>query len=35
MSIFLKRIYEEEGRDLEATAKRTFMPLEALKHFVL
>ena len=35
MSIFLKRIYEEEGRDLEATAKRTFMPIEALKHFVL
>jgi catechol 2,3-dioxygenase-like lactoylglutathione lyase family enzyme len=35
MSIFLKRIYEEEGRDLETTAKRTFMPLEALKHFVL
>ncbi|MBP1639296.1 MAG: Glyoxalase/Bleomycin Resistance Protein/Dioxygenase [Bacteroidetes bacterium] len=34
MSIFLNRIYEEEGRDLEATAKRTFMPLEALKHFV-
>jgi catechol 2,3-dioxygenase-like lactoylglutathione lyase family enzyme len=34
MSIFLKRIYEEEGRDLEATAKRTFMPLDALKHFV-
>ncbi len=34
MSIFLKRIYEEEGKDLEATAKRTFMPLKALKHFV-
>jgi len=34
MSIFLKRIYEEEGRDLEATSKRTFMPLDALKHFV-
>jgi catechol 2,3-dioxygenase-like lactoylglutathione lyase family enzyme len=34
MSIFLKRIYEEEGRDLETTAKRTFMPLDALKHFV-
>lgn len=34
MSMFLKRIYEEEGRDLEATAKRTFMPLDALKHFV-
>jgi catechol 2,3-dioxygenase-like lactoylglutathione lyase family enzyme len=35
MSIFLKRIYEEEGHDLEATAKRTFMPINALKHFVL
>jgi catechol 2,3-dioxygenase-like lactoylglutathione lyase family enzyme len=34
MAIFLKRIYEEEGRNLEATAKRTFMPIEALKHFV-
>ncbi len=34
MPIFLKRIYEEEGCDLEATAKRTFMPLDALKHFV-
>ncbi len=34
MSVFLRRVYEEEGRDLEATAKRTFMPLEALKHFV-
>jgi hypothetical protein len=34
MSIFLKRIYEEEGCDLEATAKRTFMPLDTLKHFV-
>jgi catechol 2,3-dioxygenase-like lactoylglutathione lyase family enzyme len=35
MSIFLKRIYKEEGYDLEATAKRTFMPLDALKHFVV
>lgn len=34
MSIFLKRIYEEEGHNLETTAKRTFMPLDALKHFV-
>ncbi|HPD94513.1 MAG TPA: VOC family protein [Tenuifilaceae bacterium] len=34
MSIFLKRIYEEENRNLEATAKRTFMPLDALKRFV-
>lgn len=34
MAIFLKRIYEEEGRNLEATAKRTFMPLEALKNIL-
>ncbi|HNW57054.1 MAG TPA: VOC family protein [Bacteroidales bacterium] len=34
-SIFLKRIYEEEGKNLEATARRTFMPIDALKHFVL
>lgn len=34
MSIFLKRIYEEEGQHLEATAKRTFMPLDALKHIL-
>lgn len=34
MAIFLKRIYEEEGNNLEATAKRTFMPLEALKHIL-
>ncbi|HEX2921556.1 MAG TPA: VOC family protein [Bacteroidales bacterium] len=34
LSIFLKRIYEEEGKDLEATARRTFMPIDALKHFV-
>ncbi len=34
MSIFLNRIYEEEGKDLEATSKRTFVPVETLKHFV-
>lgn len=34
MPIFLKRIFEEEGRDLEATAKRTYMPIEALKQIV-
>ena len=34
MPIFLKRIFEEEGRDLAATAKRTFMPIEALKHIL-
>lgn len=34
LSIFLKRIYEEEGRNLESTARRTFMPIEALKQFV-
>lgn len=34
MSIFLKRIYEEEKHNLETTAKRTFMPLEALKQLL-
>ena len=34
MSIFLKRVYEEEGNNLEATAQRTFMPIDALKQFV-
>lgn len=34
MPIFLKRIYEEEDRDLESTAKRTFMPIEALKQIL-
>lgn len=34
MPIFLKRIFEEEGRDLAATAKRTFMPIEALKQIL-
>jgi Glyoxalase-like domain len=34
MPIFLKRIYEEEGRNLEATAQRTFMPIEALKQML-
>ena len=34
MPIFLKRIYEEEGRNLENTAKRTFMPVEALKQIL-
>jgi hypothetical protein len=32
--IFLQRIYEEESKDLEATAKRTFMEVEALKHIL-
>lgn len=34
MPTFLARIYEEEGKDLEATAKRTFMTVEALKQFL-
>ncbi len=34
MHIFLSRIFEEEGKDIEATAKRTFMETEALKHFL-
>ncbi len=31
MPIFLQRIYEEENRDLEATAKRTYTTVEMLK----
>ena len=34
MPIFLKRIYEEEGEDIEATAKRTFTTPEVLRHFL-
>ncbi len=34
LSIFLKRIYKEEGENLESTSRRTFMPIDALKHFV-
>jgi len=34
METFLRRIYEEEGKDLEATSKRTYTPVEALKHFL-
>ncbi|AWI09100.1 VOC family protein [Ereboglobus luteus] len=34
MPIFLKRIYDEEGGNLEATAKRTFMPVPALKQIL-
>lgn len=30
MPTFLTRIYEEEGKDIDATAKRTYMPKEAL-----
>ncbi|NDV60399.1 VOC family protein [Bacteroides sp. 519] len=31
MPIFLQRIYEEENRDLEATAKRTYTSVEMLR----
>ena len=34
MHVFLKRIYDEEGQDLEATSKRTFVPVEGLKQFL-
>lgn len=34
MPVFLKRIFEEEGRNVEATAKRTYMPPEAIKHIL-
>lgn len=34
MPVFLKRIYDEEGQDVEATSRRTFVPVEGLKHFL-
>lgn len=34
LHIFLIRIYEEEGKDIEATAKRTYMPEEALRQIL-
>lgn len=34
MPVFLKRIYEEEGKDLEATSKRTYTPVEALRQIL-
>lgn len=34
MPIFLRRIYDEEKGCLEATSKRTFVSIEALKHFL-
>ncbi len=34
MPIFLKRIFDEEGQNIEATSKRTFMPQEAIKQIL-
>lgn len=34
MPIFLRRIFEEEGENLEATAKRTYMEPEAIKQIL-
>lgn len=34
MPIFLRRIYEEEGHNLEATSRRTFTPVEALQQIL-
>jgi len=34
MPIFLKRIFEEEGGDIEATAKRTFTTPDVIRHFL-
>jgi len=31
MPVFLRRIYEEENQDLEATAKRAYTPVEVLR----
>lgn len=34
MHVFLQRIFEEEGRNIEATAKRTYMEPEAVKQLL-
>lgn len=34
MPVFLQRIFEEEGKDVEATAKRTYMEPEAIRHIL-
>lgn len=34
MHVFLRRIYEEENLDIEATSKRTYTPIEMLKEFL-
>jgi len=34
MHVFCRRIYEEEGRNLEAAAKRMYMTSEVLQHFL-
>ena len=34
MPVFLARIYEEENRDIEATAKRTYMQADDIKHIL-
>lgn len=34
LPIFIRRIYEEEGQDIEATSKRTFVPVEGIKHIL-
>lgn len=34
MHVFLKRVYEEEKQDIEATSRRTFTPVEAIRYFL-
>lgn len=34
MHVFLKRVYEEEEHDIEATSRRTFTPVEAIRYFL-
>ncbi|MFV0537809.1 MAG: VOC family protein [Dysgonomonas sp.] len=34
MPVFLKKIYEEEGRDVEATSKRTYMPEDVIRNIL-
>ena len=32
--VFLKRVYKEEGEDVEATSKRTYMPEDTIRHIL-
>lgn len=34
MQVFLKRVYDEEKQDIEATSRRTFTPVEAIRYFL-
>ena len=34
MPVFLRRIFQEEGQNLDATSRRTFVPVEAIKQIL-